>query len=441
MNDTDRRRSRNQLPSTPHGGSPRRPPEENFWGSAEDAAWRTIGSLLKGLEALSVAAVAAALLIWALFVVLSVPADVSSLRHAKRPAIGVAEEKGQLLLELSELIVSACSYRSLDTAEGRAGCQALCRDHMCCFVDGPGAAVYGCADDPKRTCPAHAGCQALVVPEEEAVIFDVDGIEVFGTDSIFLNPDGVVVVGNDSSSPGDRKKDVATATPPKQFQQEQVNQHAAITNYTQTSELQLTKHVVEAVCADDNLRSDDGMQDCAALCGPSMCCFDRDDIVTHNPRLDLALNLKLSSSTLDLSELGTCLGEEDDGNVTTAGHFCGVHAGCKNLLLSASAAAVEQLFSSTDPLQQRMLLAVCVIFGAVVGVTVCLEKVSQDADSPRPPPAARHQLEVGVGHDAFEAAGLPSFCSVPTAKQEICVKDPGPNLFELSPSVHCPLRK
>ena len=354
---TDLDTSRNQ--HARRGSPPGDGSHDDSGGGADDAAWRIISAFLKVW-----------FFFWILFAVLVVAADRLAPRRPKRPRTVIAEG-AQLLLEVSEIIVSACSYSNLDTAGGRTACQSLCRDHMCCFVDRPGAPGYGCADDPGKACPAHAGCQSLVVSEDNAVILDADGVEVFGDDSNSSDypsdiADGVKDVaffGDYSSSGVDVSDNGAIET--KEFQQ-----YASLTNSTSSTELQLIQSVVESSCSDDNLQSHQGMRECAALCGPSVCCFDRGDIIAGNPNMDLTLKL-LHPAMLDLSEMGTCV-DEEQGTATVPSHFCGVHTGCKNLLLFGAPTAVEPLsLLAFDQARRRMLanmFTMCTLFGMIIAV-------------------------------------------------------------------------
>ena len=355
--------SRNQ--NTRRDSPPGNGSHGNSSGAADDAAWQIISAFLKGW-----------FFIWVLFAVLVVAADLSAPLNPKRPKT-VTAEGAQLLLEVSEIIVSACSYSNLDTAGGRAACQSLCRDHMCCFVTRPGAPGYGCADDPGKICPAHAGCQSLVVSEDNAIILDADGVEVFGDDSNSSDyPSGiadgiedVVVFGDDSSSGVDASGNISFSgnfTSDVAMESKELQQYAALTNSTSSTELQLIQSVVESVCFDDNLHSHRGIRECAALCGASMCCFDRDEIVARNPNMDLTLKLELFPELLDLSEMGACV-DEEGGNATVPSHFCEVHAGCKNLLLFGAPAAM-----ALDHTQRRMLVTLCTLFGMIIAVTAYL---------------------------------------------------------------------
>jgi len=57
------------------------------------------------------------------------------------------------LLKLAERIDEVCSASSLKTIGGRAECQDVCSDHLCCFYQD------GCTNDPDKNCLAYAGCE------------------------------------------------------------------------------------------------------------------------------------------------------------------------------------------------------------------------------------------------------------------------------------------
>mmetsp|Transcript_8934 Transcript_8934/g.14448 ORF Transcript_8934/g.14448 Transcript_8934/m.14448 type:complete len:167 (+) Transcript_8934:2-502(+) len=120
--------------------------------------------------------------------------------------------------------------------------------------------------------------------------------------------------------------------------------------------------------------------ECASLCNPSMCCFDRDVIELLNPKMDLILKMEgIGDDILDRGEvMGTCANEEEDGAITSTAstnHFCQVHAGCKNVLLfgapSASYDKKRQPSSADQGEQQerRSIVTVCIFFGLMIGLT------------------------------------------------------------------------
>ncbi|KAL7535199.1 hypothetical protein ACHAWF_005084 [Thalassiosira exigua] len=262
--------------------------------TGDDLAWKIISTFLKGWCG-----------VWVLFAILVVSAELFSPKNGLEPSKILVVDDEQAFLELSEAIVSACSYSNLDTAEGRGKCKALCRDRMCCFDD-----ERGCEDDVSMACPAYAGCEALVVSEEDAIIYDAEGTDVFGI--------------GDSSKP-----------PPS----------PAVKNSTTMSELELIREVVTSVCARENLHTRRGMLECAALCGPSLCCFDRDAVEALNPRFGLKLKMEgITSDVLDLSSMGTCANEDQGGG---SGHFCRVHAACENILLVGSPPSTDKLRHSS----------------------------------------------------------------------------------------------
>ena len=58
------------------------------------------------------------------------------------------------LLELAERIDEVCSAISLKSIGGRAECQDVCNDRLCCFYQD------GCTNDPDKNCLAYAGCES-----------------------------------------------------------------------------------------------------------------------------------------------------------------------------------------------------------------------------------------------------------------------------------------
>jgi hypothetical protein len=68
-----------------------------------------------------------------------------------------------------------------------------------------------------------------------------------------------------------------------------------------------------------------------------MCCFNRTEIYTLNPHVDVILKLEgVSGDRLDTSAMGTCM-LESPASLLNTNHFCQAHVGCKNLLLFGSA--------------------------------------------------------------------------------------------------------
>ena len=366
--------------------------------NGEDKAWKIVSVIIKWW-----------CVIWVLFAITVIAFEVFS---PDRPAItqGVLGTKNivkvqdeQAFLELSEAVVTSCSYSNLDTEDGREECRELCRNHMCCFVDDDGSAEvnrkwsdwkgqyhgspYGCAEDPKKMCAAYAGCQSLVVSEDDAIIYDADGVDVFG-------------VGDDSDEDADEGGHIDTAAGERQrpqsvAQQEQSSDEGKSsglsgTNSTLTSELQLVQHVINTVCSIGNLHTRHGILECASLCNPSICCFDRDEISSLNPKLEIILKMEgIDNTMLDPSEMGSCA-HEGGGNETTAqGHFCQAHMGCKNILVLGSplAAHATHIFtdfgtydeddqttsnSSAASAQRLTLGTVFVSFGMIIGLTIYL---------------------------------------------------------------------
>lgn len=342
-----------------NGHTDNKDPNNTDLDALDELAWKIISVVLKGW-----------FVIWILFAVLIVTAELMSPQHsAKKKVLDsqsiVASDNGQLFLEISEHIVSACSYSKLDSEEGRGGCQSLCRNHMCCFIDDVEKEFelhkYGCANDAEKMCAAYAGCESLVLSEDDAIIFDADGVAVFGDD----------YDASDTSTPSSPTSDAAAT----------VIIPGAAENSNLSSELQLVQQVISSVCSTDNLHSRHGMMECASLCNPSMCCFDGDEIELLNPKMDLILKMEgIGDDVLDRGEvMGTCANEEqEDGAITSTAstnHFCQVHAGCKNVLLfgapSASSDKKRQPSSADHGEQQerRSIVTVCILFGLMIGLT------------------------------------------------------------------------
>ena len=340
--------------------------------------------------------------IWVLFAIAIIVFEVFSPDH---PAITQGFDE-QALLELSEAVITSCSYSNLDTEDGREECRELCRNHMCCFVDDDGSTEvnhkwsdlkgqhhgppYGCAKDPKKMCAAHAGCQSLVVSEDDAIIYDADGVDVFGVgDDSDDDADEGGHSHNDTAA-GDRQQPQSVAQQEKSSDEGKSSGFSGA-NFTLTSELQLVQHVISSVCSIDNLHTHHGILECASLCNPSICCFDRDEISSLNPKLDIILKMEgIDNAMLDPSEMGTCT-HKGGGNETTAqeGHFCQAHMGCRNILVlgSPSASHATHIFtnfgmydeddqttsnSSAASAQRQTLATVFVLFGMIIGVTIYL---------------------------------------------------------------------
>eukprot|EP00581_Thalassiosira_minuscula_P004702 CAMPEP_0183747428 /NCGR_PEP_ID=MMETSP0737-20130205/67262_1 /TAXON_ID=385413 /ORGANISM="Thalassiosira miniscula, Strain CCMP1093" /LENGTH=211 /DNA_ID=CAMNT_0025983141 /DNA_START=214 /DNA_END=846 /DNA_ORIENTATION=- len=103
----------------------------------DELAWKIISAVLKGW-----------FIIWILFAILVITAEIlsptpqsrhsSKKNHHSSTKVTVEGEEEQFLFEISEHIVTSCSYSNLDTEGGREECQSLCRNHMCCFFDDDG---------------------------------------------------------------------------------------------------------------------------------------------------------------------------------------------------------------------------------------------------------------------------------------------------------------
>lgn len=267
--------------------------------NGDEIVWKIIKGILTGW-----------CLIWILFAIIIVAAELTSPKASNRNSnknivLTVSEEDEQSFLTISEKVVHKCSYSNLDTETGREECQSLCHQHMCCFNEDN----FGCSDKPEKMCAAYAGCEALVVSEDDAIIYDASGVDVFGigvSDPLASNS-------SDNINDGD-----------EQSQSENIP-------YA-TTELQLISEVITTVCSADNLGTKHGLNECVSLCNDGMCCFDRDQIEMLNPNMELILQLEgITSDKLDTSTMGTCFDEGKEKK-----QFCQVHASCKNLLLLGS---------------------------------------------------------------------------------------------------------
>ncbi|KAL7535028.1 hypothetical protein ACHAXR_006219 [Thalassiosira sp. AJA248-18] len=346
--------------------------------TGDELAWKIITVVLKGW-----------FIIWILFAFLVISAEIFSPNnktkvHGTKNIVTVEDE--QLYLEISENIISACSYSNLDTEGGREECQALCQNHMCCFIEEDEDAQfqlhsYGCQSDAEKMCAAYAGCESLVVSEDDAIIYDADGVDVFAAD------------GDDDDANGSQAQSAMTG---EQSQSPNTSVTISVSNSTSSSVLQLIQQVITSVCSNDNLHTRHGMLECASICNPSMCCFDRSEIEFLNPKMDLILKMEgITNEIVDRSAMGTCMNEEeqvDDGALPN--HFCQVHEGCKNILLLGAPSAItvkKRQSSSGDPFvftnigvydknsavamstvtseQQRTLETVCILFGLMIGLT------------------------------------------------------------------------
>lgn len=304
--------------------------------TGDEIAWKIIKGILSGW-----------CVIWVLFAFIIIVAEITSSPNNRSDVytLMVTEKDEQSFLEISEHIVSKCAYSKLETETGREECQLLCRKHMCCFNDEDN---FGCAENPEKMCAAYAGCESLIVSEDDAIIYDADGVDVFG-------------VGD-----GDATSDSLTASDEIDEQQQSQN----VTETYATSELQLVLEVVTTVCSTSSLDTKHGLNECASICNDGMCCFDREQIELMNPNVDLILELEgVTSDRLDTSTMGTCI---EGGNHKE--HFCQLHASCKNLLLLGSH------HSGTDALNDGMgdnasggkYIVFTILFAMIVALTVYL---------------------------------------------------------------------
>ena len=322
---------------------------------SDDISWKIIKRILQGW-----------CIIWVLFACIVVAAELRKTSHhlsAKnnKIALTITEENEQLFLTISEEIVTKCSYTNLDTEPGREECQSLCHQHMCCFND---ETNFGCASNLEKICPAYAGCESLIITEDDAIIYNADGVDVFGVD----DGDDAIDLLNASNSSDDLNKSKG----------QMLNESVPYA----ISELGLISEVIAAVCSPQNLRTRQQLNECAALCNPSMCCFDREQIEFLNPNVDLILQLEgITDAKLDTSVMGTCLDEGQHKGQNKV-HFCQVHAACKNLLLLGSHySKVDTSFGNRDG---ENYIVFTVLFAMVVVLSIYLLVFKRAA--PVPPP-------------------------------------------------------
>ncbi|KAL7456144.1 hypothetical protein ACHAWC_009494 [Mediolabrus comicus] len=313
---------------------------------SDDIAWKIVKGILQGWCA-----------IWVLFAIIIVAAEVASPKtpHQRLPnnnniALSVTEEDEQLFLALAEKIVTKCAYANLATEIGREECQSLCHEHMCCFNDENN---FGCANNSEKMCAAYAGCESLVVTEDDAIIYDANGVDVFG---IGDNNDDDTLASNSS----DNNKE----------NHEQITQNGTLPYASKTSsELQMVAGIITTVCSTSNLHTRQQLDECASLCNDSMCCFDREQIEFLNPKMDLMLQLELGSGyhdKLDTSAMGTCMDDNE--------YFCQVHAACKNLLLLGShySEVDAPMSSHQDNTSGGNYIVFAILFAMVAAMTVYL---------------------------------------------------------------------
>eukprot|EP00984_Skeletonema_dohrnii_P037439 scaffold39517_cov150-Skeletonema_dohrnii-CCMP3373.AAC.2 len=250
----------------------------NHNDGGDEIAWKIIKGILSGWCA-----------IWILFAIIIIAAEVTSPKTPHRPnmyTLMVSEADEQTFLTISENVVSKCAYSKLETESGREECQLLCQNHMCCFNDEDS---FGCSDKPEKMCAAYAGCESLIVSEDDAIIYDADGADVFGIG----DADPLASNSSDNINEGD-----------EQSQKENVTY--------ETSELQLISEVITTVCSTGNLGNKHGLDECASLCNDGICCFDREQIEFLNPNVDLILELEgITAEKLDSSTMGTCTDEDN----------------------------------------------------------------------------------------------------------------------------------
>lgn len=375
--------------------------------TGDEIAWKIISIVLKGW-----------CLIWILFAILVISAELFSPRssHSNSKAVQtknvvVAAENEQYYLEISEHVIESCDYTNLKTEEGRMECQSLCFEHMCCFIindNNDAAAIessnqYSCTNDPNKMCAAYVGCESLLVSEEDELNHRNGTVDVFGLDTVdaITNDNDIILEEGDTTAVSAVSGENTTPTI-----QQQSTMSSNNTATSTTTELQLIQQVITSVCHKSNLHTRHGINECASLCNPSMCCFNRTEVEIRNPKMDLILKMEgIGNDVLDRSVMGTCIHEQNDDDeeeeTTRQSHFCLVHSGCENILLIGAApssleanrkhynqalTSEEDAFSvdiyngngnsssngSITDDQQRMLSVACTFLGVMIGLTAYL---------------------------------------------------------------------
>ena len=309
-------------------------------GEGDDVVWKIIKGILSAWCA-----------IWVLFAIMIIAADVSATKAPSRMsnaniALTVTGEEEQTFLTVSENLVRKCSYSNLDSETGREECQKLCHNHMCCFNEDD----FGCSNVPEKMCAAYAGCESLIVSEDDAIIYDIDGVDVFG-----IGDDPLASNSSDNTEDGD---------------DDPLNEKIP----DLSPEMQLISDVITTVCSAENLGTKHGLNECASLCDDGMCCFDRGQIDILNPNMELILQLEGITDRLDTSSMGTCIDE------TAEGHFCQVHSSCKMLLLLGSHYSEADINIGGGSASEGKYVVVGILFAIIIMLTVYL-LVFQRADT------------------------------------------------------------
>ena len=235
---------------------------------------------------------------------------------------------------------------------------------------------------------------SLLVSEEDELNHRNGTVDVFGLDTVdaITNDNDIILEEGDTTAVSAVSGE--NTTPTIQQQSTMSSNNTATT--TTTTELQLIQQVITSVCHKSNLHTRHGINECASLCNPSMCCFNRTEVEIRNPKMDLILKMEgIGNDVLDRSVMGTCIHEQNDDaeeeETTRQGHFCLVHSGCENILLiGAVPSSLEanrkhynqalaskedgfsvDIYSITDD-QQRMLIVACTFLGVMIGLTAYL---------------------------------------------------------------------
>jgi len=136
------------------------------------------------------------------------------------------------LFLMAQKIDEVCEEDLVDMPEGRANCQALCKDRLCCFEVG----IYGCANDPSQNCIAYAGCETLV-----------------STPKSYLG-----------------KNEKTT------------NTNVGTTTKNNDVDLGIDTFItaLETACSENSLKTLEGIKQCHDKCQTHLCCFTSDPTLT-----------------------------------------------------------------------------------------------------------------------------------------------------------------
>eukprot|EP00986_Skeletonema_menzelii_P011727 scaffold6148_cov140-Skeletonema_menzelii.AAC.1 len=117
-------------------------------------------------------------------------------------------------------VENVCTESLIKTLDGRNHCETLCKDHHCCFDLVP---KKSCRTDPDKMCSTYASCEILTLD--------------IGTDALDSNSDGT----------------------------------------TTHEEIKIGSQAIGAACAESNVNTPSGKQECDAVCSSHHCCFTHTD--------------------------------------------------------------------------------------------------------------------------------------------------------------------